>query len=170
MPDIFMFDTNSFITPYKTYYSFDFAPQFWRFIEEKMQNGNIVVLDKVYNELLDGDDDLCTWAKECDAFKVIEHKNPEILAKYSEVLEYIQVCGYYNERALAEWADEKVADAWLIASAIVNGYIVVTFESTSGGLNTSSKSSNPKIPDVCKHFNVGCVNLFTALRDLSFIM
>ncbi|MDL2327959.1 DUF4411 family protein [Ruminococcaceae bacterium OttesenSCG-928-A11] len=170
MPDVFLFDTNSFISPYKTYYSFDFAPGFWRCIENEMRQGRIVVLDKVHSELIEGDDDLSRWANSCDAFQIIDHRQPAIIDKYREILNYIQMSGYYNERALAEWADNKVADAWLIACALTFGYTIITFEGSSGGLNTSSPSSHPKIPDVCRHFDCACGDLFFAMKNLSFNM
>jgi len=32
--EIFLVDANTFITPYKTYYSFDISPPFWLFLKE----------------------------------------------------------------------------------------------------------------------------------------
>ncbi len=170
MPNIFLFDTNSFITPFKSYYSFEFAPGFWRCIEDEMRRGHIVVLDKVHSELTEGEDDLSQWAESLNPSNIIEHRQPAIITNYRKIINYIQNAGYYNDRALAEWSDSKVADAWLIACALAFDYTVITFEGSSGGLSTSSPSSHPKIPDVCRHFDCKCGDLFYAMKNLSFSM
>jgi hypothetical protein len=54
----FLIDTNTFITPFKEYYPFDFAPSFWRFLGENILNENISVLSKVYDEVVKVADDL----------------------------------------------------------------------------------------------------------------
>ncbi len=35
--EIFLVDTNTFITPYKTYYLFDFASSFWTFLRSTLK-------------------------------------------------------------------------------------------------------------------------------------
>jgi hypothetical protein len=49
MAEIFLLDSNSFITPYQRYYPFDLVPLFWKCLEREIQKGSIVVLDKVYD-------------------------------------------------------------------------------------------------------------------------
>lgn len=43
----FMIDTNSFITPYRQYYAFDFTRAFWEQLEQNINDGKIVMLDMV---------------------------------------------------------------------------------------------------------------------------
>lgn len=181
MAEIFLFDSNSFITPYQKYYPFDLVPHFWQCLEGEIQKGNIVILDKVYDELAKGhiydavtktsvDDDLAKWVKNCSSLVPLKHKQPDIIQRYAQVVNHISTSGYYNDKALAKWADSSEADPWLIACAMSNDYTVITFEGASGNLSQSNKSSNPKIPDVCKHFGVKCAELFYAMRALSFKM
>ncbi|GHT67955.1 hypothetical protein FACS1894110_14450 [Spirochaetia bacterium] len=70
--------------------------------------------------------------------------------------------------ALANWSAEDIADPWIIASAMANNYTVITMESGAGSLQKNQPSSNVKLPDICKQFNVKCENLFYLIRALSF--
>ena len=70
--------------------------------------------------------------------------------------------------ALDTWAQENVADPWLIASAAVNGYTLVTFEKPVG-MNRSkrSPSKNAKIPDIALEFGVPVIDLYEMMKRLS---
>lgn len=166
--NIYLIDTNSFITPYHMYYPFDLVPNFWRCMAEKIIDGSIVLLDKVYDELMVGGDELSTWLSGISPLTRIEHKELRIINKYSDVLKHIQTSGFYTPKALAEWSDIHVADPWLIACASVFDFILVTFELSNKNLSKNSRSSKPKIPDVCKEFGVVHKNLFDMMRALSF--
>ena len=41
-------------------------------------------------------------------------------------MQYIQECGFYNEKGLNDWARNEVADPWLIAAAAAKGYKLIT--------------------------------------------
>lgn len=90
----------------------------------------------------------------------------EIIPKYAEVMQYIQECGFYNEKGLNEWARNEIADPWLIAAAVAKGYKLITFEQSAGSLNAKNKSGRVKIPDVAKHFDVEVHNLYNMMRQL----
>jgi len=165
---VFLIDTNSLITPYRMYYPFDLAPNFWRCMETRIKDGSIVILDKVYDELLKGKDALSNWLVGIGPFNQIEHKDPSIIKKYGEVLAHIQTSGFYKPKALSEWSNNNVADPWLIACASVLKYTIVTFEGPNKSLSKAFPSSDPKIPDVCKEFGVVHKNLFDMMRALSF--
>jgi hypothetical protein len=163
----FLIDTNTFITPFKEYYPFDFAPSFWRFLGENILNGNISVLSKVYDEVAKGTDDLSKWISGL-GLTVVDHNNSVIFSKYQEVLTYIQESRQlYNDKALAEWADSNRADGWLVASAMAFDLEIVTFERPNGALGTNI-TGHPKIPDVAAYFGVNCMSLYDMLRILGF--
>lgn len=166
----YLIDTNSLITPYKTYYPFDFAEKFWNQLEGEISKGRLVVLDLVKAELAKGDDELSEWIKNISSSLIFSHRNPAIVAKYGEVLTHLQISGFYKEKALADWARADIADAWLIATAAVYGYTIITFETPNGNLNTRNKSGRAKIPDVSTAFGVKCENLYYMMRQLSFTM
>ncbi len=99
-------------------------------------------------------------------FEICSHVDGEIIAKYAEILQYVQTCGYYNEKGLKEWARNDIADPWLIAAAAIKGYTVITFEESAGYLSVKNKSGKVKIPDIAKHFNVEVHNLYYMMRQL----
>jgi DNA-binding XRE family transcriptional regulator len=129
-------------------------------------------LDKVFEELTklpkDTEDDLSLWIKSIDRLEPLSHKNDTIIQNYRNVLTYIQNCGFYQERALANWSNEAIADPWIISAAMANNYTVITIEAGNGNLQKNQPSATAKIPDICKHFNVKCENLFYLMRALSF--
>lgn len=56
--EIFLIDANSLITPYLTFYPFDFAPGFWQQLANSIKNGQVAILDVVKAEILRGNDEL----------------------------------------------------------------------------------------------------------------
>lgn len=162
----FLVNTNCFIAPYRNYYAFDILPAYWENLAEKSKSGRIVLLDVVKDELTNGGDELARWVEEQDGFVVCSINDEEILDEYAEVMQYIQESGYYNEKALNRWAQEKVADPWLIAAAKAKGFTLITDEAPSGGINKKSPSGNPKIPDVANAFSVPAHNLYYMMRKL----
>lgn len=164
--EVFLIDSNSLITPHLTYYPFDFAENFWIQIEDHIKQGRIVVLDVVRNEILKGNDNLHVWIKNLKIGKFIDHRDESILAKYGEVLQYVQNSPVYKPSALTEWSKEDIADAWIIATAAVYGYTIISFETVNNGLNSVNPSREAKIPDVAKEFGVDVKNLYYMMRVL----
>jgi hypothetical protein len=166
--EVFIIDSNILIEPYKTYYTFDFAPEFWFFIEQNFLSGKIILLDMVYDEIAVGTDDLSLWIKNINGLETINHKNQDFIAPYSNILNFIQTSGFYKIDALNRWSMPTVADPFLIAAAIANQYTLITSERPNNGLNKTNPASKAKIPDICAHFNVKWGNLFYMLTQLGF--
>lgn len=59
----FLLDANTFITPYKNYYPFDFAPGFWTQLKTKLKLDSVYILDVARNEVMKGEDELSDWFK-----------------------------------------------------------------------------------------------------------
>ncbi len=165
----FLVDTNSIVTPYKTFYPFDFAKNFWLQLQEKIENGNIIIMDIVRDELRKGDDELTDWINEFDKL-ILSRDNQSIVREYSNIINYIQQESCYNSKALMSWSDASVADAWLIAASIVYGYAIVTFEKPNKNLNSDYPSKNAKIPDVARKFNVECCDIYHMMRELNITL
>ena len=64
------------------------------------------------------------------------------------------------------WSQATVADPWLIATAAVNGYTIISDEVSAGTLSIKNQSKNAKIPDVAKAFSVKSKPLFYMMREL----
>ena len=163
----FLIDANSLMTASRLFYAYDLIPSFLNILEDNIKEGNIVLLDMVKAEIDKGQDKLKEWVSErAEDFEVCNHVDPMIIPKYAEVMQYIQECGFYNEKGLNEWARNEVADPWLIAAASAKGYQLITFEQGAGSLNVKNKSGHVKIPDVAKHFGVEVHNLYHMMRQL----
>lgn len=163
----FLIDSSSFMTPYKFYYAFDLVPAYWNELSKHVEAGGIVLLDLIKKEIEQGQDQLTDWIHENETkFISCNHISEEIILKYQKILQYIQECGYYNDKALYIWSQAEVADPWLIAASAVNHYTIITNEVSAGTLNKKTPSRNPKIPDVAKAFGVKTESLFYMMRKL----
>lgn len=163
----FLIDSNSFIEPYERYYPFDFAENFWKQLGDGIENGSIVLLDLVKDEISKGNDPLSNWINKLNIAEEIDHRTENIIKHYGEILEHIQNASCYQETALENWAQEQVADAWLIATAMANDYTIITFEQKIR-MNGGKPSKSAKIPNVAENFNVKVENLFYLMRALNF--
>lgn len=169
--ETFLVDANALMTPYRQYYAFDIAPSFWDKLADAFENNQIILLDKVKDEVLKGNDDLTKWIKNNnEIINVCNYKTQSVISNYQRVLQYIQTCGLYKENAIAAWAPANIADAWLIAAAMSNNYTIVTLEAPSGGLNKKTPNKVAKIPDVAKALGVKTISLFEMMREIGIIL
>ena len=152
----YIIDANSFITPSKQYYQFDFAPSFWKQFETVIVKPEIKILSVVYDELMATKDELANWIKKVVNLKKISVEYGEIVQNYGMVLNYIRESEYYSDKALRNWSDKKIADAWIIAAAMKYKAVIITFEKSVGGFSTKNKINNAKIPDIAQNFGVKC--------------
>jgi Domain of unknown function (DUF4411) len=148
-PTLYVIDTCSLIAMTETY-PIDVFPGVWSKVEDLVDRNILISVEDVLVELSSKDDDIHKWAKsrggifrELDGD--IQYSAIEILTSHPNLLDL------KNKKSSA--------DPFLIAVARANGGIVVTEEVYSGG------PDRPKIPDVCKHYNIDCINLLTMLRN-----
>lgn len=167
MKEKFLLDANTFITPFQSYYPFDFAPGFWIQLKPKLKLNSVYVLDVAKNEIMKGEDELSEWFGAIPGANIIDRKNVSIVAKYSEVLRFLQDSPLYSDKALRNWSDVNVADPWLIAAAGALGYTLITFETSAGIISVNNPSGKPKIPDIAREFHVKCENLFYFMRKMN---
>lgn len=166
----FIMDANSFITPFKQYYAFDLIPAYWNELEKHIAAEHIVILDIVKTELEKGEDELTSWLENTKNLVSIPHKDSTIISKYQEIMQYVSDCGKYLPSAFHSWAINDVADPWLIATAAINNYILITEEVPSGGLSTKTPNKKAKIPDIAEHFGVKTGNVYYMMRELNIII
>lgn len=163
----FLIDSSSFMTPYRFYYAFDLVPSYWEELSRYAETGRIVLLDMVKDEIERGKDLLTDWIHGNEEKLIIcNHVNAEIIGTYQKIIQYVQSCGYYNDKALNKWSQVDVADPWLIAASVANGYTLITNEVSAGTLSTKTPSRNAKIPDVANAFGVKAKPLFYMMREL----
>lgn len=157
----FLLDANVFIQAHRLHYPFDVFPGFWRWLERENSEESIGSIDWVYNEIKDGDDDpLAEWAKAQDASKWFLKCDDEATQKhFADLANEIMANGHYTQSAKAEFL--SVADSWLIAKARALNLVVVTEERSN-----PQKRNQIFIPDICKVYEIPCINTVGLIRAL----
>ncbi len=113
-------------------------------------DGNLIASRSVYHEIENREDRLIDWAKE----------HAEMFVEDDEAVQ-AQVTGIF-----AGWPRQADfnryvtgADAFVIAHAQGRGFAVVT------GEKPSNSPDDTKIPDVCRHYDVHCINLMDMIEE-----
>ncbi|MDE0243248.1 MAG: DUF4411 family protein [Candidatus Kaiserbacteria bacterium] len=145
----YCFDTNCFIEPWNKFYSYTSHASYWDdIILPEIQGGNIIILDEVYNELKQKDDDILAWLKK---HKVKDNNVVETTVDHAR---HVQSLLDTYPRLTDSSRGRSVADPFLIAYAKENNIPIVTLEVASGTMG------KPRIPDVCKKESVACMSLY----------
>ncbi len=50
---IYILDTSVLIQAHRVYYSFDIAPAFWNFLIDSAKTGEVVSIDRVFDEIIE---------------------------------------------------------------------------------------------------------------------
>ena len=151
-------DSNVFIEGEKGPYGFDIAPRFWNVLDDLIIAHRVSCPVLVYDELQNVQDDLSTWAKECRRTNLFVEPSEAVQRTFQGVITYVMQ-RYPDNQSRRRFLDR--ADPWVIAHAIAQGGAVVSLEGRAP--DTSTKV---KIPNVCSHFNVTCINTYEMLREL----
>lgn len=160
--EVFVIDSNTFMQAARTYYSFPRALPFWNAMVGYAEQNRIISIDKVFQEIKEGNDELKEWAR--SEFPYFDStKSEDVLKYYAQLANWAQSHSQYLQPAKDEFMEWDNADAWIIAYALANKYTVVTSEKESPG----AKSRIP-MPNVCRAFNVDFCNIFDMLDTLGF--
>ena len=143
----YVFDTGPLIDLFKHYYPTRF-PSLWEQFHDLVSEGKLISVREVYNEINSQEDALTNWAKE-EKDKLFSKPTIEEFRFVSEIfkVKHFQAMIRNKERLQGK----PVADPFVIARAKVLNCQVVTTE--------VFRDNSAKIPNVCKHFSVQCINL-----------
>jgi Domain of unknown function (DUF4411) len=162
----FILDANILIEAHRRYYHFDICPGFWNALLYHHSNAIVFSVDRVYDEIKHGMDNLANWVNsEVPNTFFLNTQEQDTVASYSEMITWASNNTYVHSYAINEFA--RSADSWLIAHAHANNLTVVTME-TSAPLDRKRL----RIPDVCEAFNVECIDSFQMLKAIQakFVM
>lgn len=159
----FIVDSNFFIQAHRSIYPLDVVQSFWVKIENLASNGTIVSIDKVKKEIFDNashQDELKDWCDDNlpDDFFI---NTDSVLNNYVSIVNWVN-SSHYTERARQEFLATDLADPWLVAFAMSNGWTIVTYEKSE-----PNRRNRIKIPEVCNRFNVRHINTIEMLRELN---
>lgn len=158
---VYVVDSNFFIQAHRVIYPLDVAISFWDKVKKLAEDGSIVSIDKVKNELYQNDDELKTWCKNNlpdNFFK----DSTELINEYSQVVSWaMSKSGHYLQKALDEFLDAGEADAWIVAYGIKNNCIITIYERSQ-----PDRKNKIKIPEPCDLLGVPYVDTIEMFRQL----
>lgn len=157
----YLLDANALIEAAKRYYAFDIAPTFWAQLVQYAQQGVIVSIDRVKDEIDKGKDDLSDWCNNHFHSAFNHTQDQAVLGAYAEIMRWAQTQSQYTHSARQELAQAENADAWVVAYAKAHGCIVVTHERHDPNIRRRIP-----IPTVCQAFGVACMDTFAMMRQL----
>ncbi|MEO9804778.1 MAG: PIN domain-containing protein [Reichenbachiella sp.] len=142
----YVFDTSPLADLFRHYYPSRF-PTLWENFDVMIKAGEITSTREVLREIEDREDPLSEWAKSHEELFMMPNAQE---AKF--VSEIYRVAHFQQNIELQKiYKGGKNADPFVIARAGVLGITVVT--------NEKIKPNAAKIPNICQHFDIGCINL-----------
>jgi len=149
----YVFDTSSLIV-LKNFYPSTF-PTLWANLEQLVKANVITSVREVLNELQNRNDTdfIQEWAKQNKSIFTTPSSNE--LSTVSQILAIPHFQMLIGKQAILKGT--PVADPFIIAAAKVKSATVVTEE--------KFKPNAAKIPNVCQHFQVQCMNLENFLKS-----
>ena len=151
----YLLDANTFIQAKNEYYGFDICPGYWDWLERENAAGNIFSIDRIADELKQGNDPLAEWASARGKNFFLPLDNPAVQAM-RQVSSWVQSADYQDH---AKRAFLSSADPFLVAYGLAHGHTVVTHE-----VHVEGERRKVKIPLVCRALQVPCLRTFEMLR------
>jgi predicted nucleic acid-binding protein len=150
----YLLDANVFIQAKNLHYGFSFCPAFWDWIIRENRAGKVFSVDKVRDEIMEGNDELAQWAA--------QYRDNLFLALAANVLPAMrQVSAWVANQQYAPAAASlflQDPDYYLVAQALAGGHVVITHEKPEDSIK------RVKIPNVCIGVEVAFMNPFEMLR------
>lgn len=161
--EVFVLDSNFFIQAHRMNYPLDIAYSFWNKVKQLAEQGKIISIDKVKNELYDKNDELESWCKNNLPDNFFKDTS-KVMVEYGKVSAWaISKNKHYLPNALNDFLDADEADAFLIAYALADNTnrIIVTHE-----ISNPNQKNKIKIPEPCNALEVQFCNTIEMFRKL----
>jgi hypothetical protein len=146
---IYCFDSSALMHAATRAYPIEVFASFWERFAQAVDAGLVIAPDEVLEEVARKDDGLHAWCK--------LHRG-----LFVPLTEDVQAAALDVAAHVPTLVDLKKgrgqADPFVVALARVRGARVVTEE--------HPKPTAPKIPDACRRFGVGCINLLEFIREM----
>lgn len=113
LPPRYVLDTSLFTQAKRSYYAFDIARSFWQHLVKSTNEGIITSIDKVYNEIERGKDDLYVWVQQNLPLQFFcsTDNSPEVLVNYQQLIGLSSSNTQFTINAKTEFAQYDEADA-----------------------------------------------------------
>ena len=154
----YLLDSNFFLDSSLRYYQNDFFEDFWTWIGHIAKGQSVKSVEKVKQELSKKDDFISDFIKKLPkSFFINETK---CLDSYKQVIEK-SISMDFHSNAKEKFADEHRADAWLLAVALSDKYVIVSNEK----MPDKKEKKNIKIPRMCDELDIECINIFDFIKE-----
>lgn len=160
---VFIIDSNFFIEAHRKSYPLDIAFSFWNKVKQLADEGKIISIDKVKNELYDKNDTLEEWCR-TNLPENFFKDSSEVMTSYGLISQWANSkSNHYTPSALNEFLDVDEADAFLVAYTLHDSTnrILVTHE-----ISQPESKKKVKIPEACIALNVTFLNAMDMFRYL----
>jgi len=157
----YLIDANVFVQAKNLHYRFEFCGGFWNWIEAAHDAGLVYSVAKVRAELIAGrkGDAARTWAEQLPgSFFLEDAGDPKVMAHYATLMAWATSGGQYTAAAINQFADDKNADAFIVAAARERGDFVVSHEKSI----PAAKSRIP-LPNAADAIGVKTMTIFDLL-------
>ncbi|MDR1509021.1 MAG: DUF4411 family protein [Synergistaceae bacterium] len=151
----YVFDTNSF-SELKHFYP-DVFKSVWTGLDKIVDAGKLISTREVWKELERGDPDqhLNEWLKRKGIGKIFTTPTPEEMLFVQTIFSVPHFHSLLGKTQILNGV--PVADPFVISCAKIRQGVVVTEE--------RYKPNAAKIPNVCEHFNIPCINLEQFMQE-----
>ncbi len=153
---MYLIDSNVFIDAKNRYYPFDVVPAFWDWLRLAYQDGRVSTIEKVYDELVAGEDELSAWIKGMPRAFCLPTSQIDAQSMQA-VSEWAASSTQYTQAAVSDFL--SVGDYYLVAHAHTSSATVITHERAGTG-----SKKRIKIPDACDAVGVKWMTPFQMLR------
>jgi hypothetical protein len=158
---IFLLDSNVFIEAHRRYYAFNICPGFWDCLHHHNSEASIFSIDRVREEIKKNKDELATWITYTISGSMFyTTDDTTTIQHFASLMKWVTGSQQFKPVAKSEFA--TIADGWLVASAKAHGYTIVTHE-----VYNEHTTKKVPIPNLCRAFDVKCIDTFDMLRQLS---
>ncbi len=150
-------DSNVLIQAWRTYYSQDLCPDYWKILNQLGRERILFIPQEVLDEINKTEDDLTEWLNSSEI--PVANTTEDVTLCVREIFERDPS----HKRLVDSIKQRSMADPWIIAHAMNAQATVVTQEQ----MNTSKRPERIKIPNVCKNMGVHCIDDFQLVRELN---
>ena len=160
LEQIYVFDTSAFVGLQQRRTPMDVFPSVWDMLLELIEDERIISPNHVKYEISQKTDEVSEWLLSSgidfiDESELSANSYPNVISKMSKGVISLR-SGKVVRLRKRDYDNHYWADPWVVSLALDRGAAVVTDEASGGGML--------KIPDVCEHFDVECLNVIDVMR------